>query len=399
MAGLGKVVDVAPQQGHISRMDAPSDVSRSDVPVLLVWGSAIAYRLHDVGYAIDLDRALELLAASGPDRVRPVRGEGQALQIQNPPITVLLGSEQLVVGGEARPVELSARIFDFGVVSLRVRVRAPSGSSWSQFSAFGQSLEQHAGIEQVARHHLQLLTERMRAAIERPAIAEVHEDFTVFRVTRATTASGNPVSARELGELDVVPLLLNETRLLSPQAKRELLPHRFSYYLDDLAILTWENALIVEPGEEDTDLQYILEFANAQLLELRFYDAVLDGELPKLYDAIEAARARRSVFPGRRFAGLLSRLQAQVADSTELVERVENALKVTNDVYLARVYSAALELFRGTAWRAGIDRKLAILRETYVMLNGEAQVARSEMLEMAIVVLIVAELGLAFLRV
>ncbi|GAB1344221.1 hypothetical protein [Gemmatimonas sp.] len=164
-----------------------------------------------------------------------------------------------------------------------------------------------------------------------------------------------------------------------------------------MAIVTWDSALVVEPGEQDTDLQYIVEFANAQLLELRYYDALLDAELPRLYDDIETARARHAVFPGRRFAALLQRLQAQVADSTELVERVENALKVTDDVYLARVYSAALALFRGPTWRAGIDRKLAILRDTYAMLNGEAQAARSETLEIAIVLLIVVEviMGLA----
>jgi hypothetical protein len=220
----------------------------------------------------------------------------------------------------------------------------------------------------------------------------------VFRITHITDERGMPLTAAALAALDVVPLLLNETRPLSAEARRELLPHRFTYYGDDLALLTWENALVVEPREEDTDLQYILEFANAQLLELRYYDAQLDAELPRLYDAIEAARARRSVFPGRRFAALLSRLQAQVADSTELVERVENALKVTDDVYLARVYSAALELFRGRAWRAGIDRKLAILRDTYAMLNSEAMALRSETLEMAIVLLIVAEIVMALLR-
>jgi hypothetical protein len=216
-------------------------------------------------------------------------------------------------------------------------------------------------------------------------------------VARVTGSDGVAFSAESLLQLDVVPLLLNESRPLSADARRELLPHRFSYYGDDLAIVTWDSALVVEPGDQDTDLQYILEFANAQLLELRYYDALLDAELPKLYDDIEAARARHAVFPGRRFAALLQRLQAQVADSTELVERVENALKVTDDVYLARVYSAALELFRGRTWRAGIDRKLAILRDTYAMLNGEAQAARSETLEIAIVLLIVLEviMGLA----
>jgi hypothetical protein len=360
-------------------------------------GAAIAYRLFDVGYAIDLERALDLLATSGPERVRPVRGEGQALQISNPPITVLLGAESLVVGPAAHEVELSARIFDFGVVSLRVKVRAPARCSWAAFTAFGQSLHHLDALSAITDHHLRLLTERMVPAIERPLVAEVREDYTVFRVARVVDANAAPLDADALAQLDVVPLLLNELRPLSAEARRELLPHRFSYYGDDLAIVTWDSALVVEPGEQDTDLQYILEFANAQLLELRYYDALLDAELPRLYDDIEAARARHAVFPGRRFAALLQRLQAQVADSTELVERVENALKVTDDVYLARVYSAALALFRGPTWRAGIDRNLAILRDTYAMLNGEAQAARSETLEIAIVLLIVVEviMGLA----
>lgn len=365
---------------------------------LVVTGSAMAYRLFDVGYAINLDQALDLLATSGPERVRPVRGEAQALQIKNPPITVILGSESLVVSDVSHEVEVSARIFDFGVVSLRVRVRAPVACSWQDFTDFGRRLEDHPGIVAIVEHHLRLLNERLAPAVERPVIADVHEDYTVFRVWRVTGGDGAPLGAEALAALDVVPLLLNESRPLSADARRELLPHRFSYYGDDLAILTWENALVVEPGEQDTDLQYILEFANAQLLELRHFDALLDAELPRLYDDIEAARRRHAVFPGRRFAALLSRLQAQVADSTELVERVENALKVTDDVYLARVYSAALELFRGRAWRSGIDRKLAILRDTYAMLNGEAQAARSETLEMAIVALIVVELVVGLVK-
>jgi hypothetical protein len=367
--------------------------------------AAIAYRLYDVGYAIDLTRALDLLAASGPERVRPVRGEAQALQISNPPITVVLGSEVVVVGEASYDAEVSARIFDFGVVSLRVRFASASALSWEAFTAFGRRLEHHPGVLAVIEHHLRLLTERIAPAVDRPVVADVHEEYTVFRVSHLTEgpAAGAGRHAGDaapeipklvtesLAQLDIAPLLLNEVRPLSAEARRELLPHRFSYYADDLAVLAWESALIVEPGSHDTDVQYILEFANAQLLELRYYDALLDQELPRLYDAIERARARSAVFPGRRFGALLAELQQRVADSTELVERVENALKVTDDVYLARVYSAALELFRGKAWRAGIDRKLAILRDTYAMLNGEAQAARSETLEIAIVALIVVE--------
>ena len=363
---------------------------------LHVRGAAVVYRLYDVGYEIALDRALDLLASSAPERVRPVRGEAQAIQIPNPPITVILGAEQLVVGGRTRDVELSARIFDFGVVSIRVRVPAPGDLTWEAFTAFGNAIDADTDLAALFDQHARLLAERIRPAIERPQRAPVTEDYIVYRITRLRGPDDAQLPAGVLRDVDVVPLLLNESRPLSDDARRELLPHRFSYYADDLAILTWDNALVVDPVEHDTDVQFILEFANAQLLELRYYDAVLDAELPAMYDRIEAARTGLRLT--RRYAQLLADLQRLVADSTELVERVENSLKVTDDVYLARIYSAALDIFRGRAWRAGIDRKLGIIRETYAMLNGEAQARRGEVLEVAIVLLIVAELVLGLLR-
>src|ERR687886_2172162 len=84
-----------------------------------VRGAAVLYRLHDVGYEIALDRALQLLSSSAPERARPSRAEAQAIQIHDPPVSVSLGPERLVVGGRPLDAEVSARIFHFGVVSLR----------------------------------------------------------------------------------------------------------------------------------------------------------------------------------------------------------------------------------------------------------------------------------------
>ena len=94
----------------------------------------------------------------------------------------------------------------------------------------------------------------------------------------------------------------------------------------------------------------------------------------------------------------MSQLQTRVADVTETIERAENALKVTDDVYLARVYGAALELFRAAAWRRGVERKIEIVRATHAMLNGEAQVARAELLELAVLLLIGMEIVLGIIR-
>jgi hypothetical protein len=362
---------------------------------LRVTGGAIVYRLFDVGYEIRLDRALELLADNAPVRERPLRGEAQAMQIPNPPLSVTLGEERIVIDGRPHDATMAARIFDFGVVSMRLRIDAPPAIGWEQYARFGNAVDVGTDLTPVFQRHLQALFGRITPAIERPAVAPVSEDYVVFRIRHLEDSAGRTVAADALSDDDIVPLLLNESRQLSAAARRELLPHRFSYYGDDLTILTWDNALVLEPVAEDTDVQYILEFANAQLLELRFYDAVLDTELTRMYDRISEARAKPARFFRRRFTNLLTRLLSIVADSTELVERAENSLKVTDDVYLARIYSAALEIFRARSWRAGIDRKLTIIRETYAMLNAEGQAARGEALELAIVLLFVLEIGLA----
>lgn len=363
-----------------------------------VIGGAVIYRLFDIGAEVYLDEAFRRLSPSAPERVRPVRGEAQALQIPNPPVTAVLGSERIRVSGAEAAAEVSARIYDFGVVSLRARVQAPGPLPWDRFTAFGLDVGGTPAIPELLEAHVRRLVDQLGPAIDRPRIADVREEYRIYRIHEMKSADAGRPAGHVVGQLDLVPLLLAETRPLSADAQKELLPNRFSYYADDLTILSWESALVLDAFAGETDIEYVLEFANAQLLELRYYDTVLDGELPRLYDRIEQARRPGRRVLGARYGRLLASMQAVVAETTEVVERAENALKLTDDVYLARVYLAALELFRGRTWRTGIDRKLMIIRETYAMLNAEAQARRGETLELAIIVLIAVEIVLSLFR-
>ena len=362
---------------------------------ILVDGTATAFRLYDVGYEIDLDRVVALLGAEARGRARPARAEAQAFDIRHPPLSLALGERDLVIAGETRKGQLAADVFDFGVCSLRITVAAPAQSPWDRYTAFGQAFDAGASLASLCEREITALSQRIAPAIERPRLAPVVEDYVVFRIERLTGAEAGQSATDLLTEERVQPLLLGEQRPLSSLARRELLGSRFSYYADDLVILTWDNALVVDPQSRDLDVEFVLEFANAQLLELRVYDAELDSELPTLYDRITRARRR---WPWKRFSMVLTDVQITVGDITEIVERADNAFKVTDDVYLARVYERALELFREKAWRSGIDRKLSILRETYAMLNAEAQASRAELLEATIVFLIVVELILGLAR-
>ncbi|MBC8085664.1 MAG: hypothetical protein H7Z40_00245 [Phycisphaerae bacterium] len=365
---------------------------------LRVSGGATVYRLYDVGYTIALDRAATLLGDRGHGRVLPRRDEARAIEIRNPPLFAELGFREMLVNGETYTASLSAHLFDFGVCSLHLQITAPENLTWPEFSAFGVGVAATQVSQAQLDNELHVLLNKIGPAIERPAVAPLTEDFVVYRIDGLESPGDNRTVSEQITNEALAPLLFGDQRPLASTTLRELMPHRFSYYDDDLTVLTWENALVVEPRQNDLDVEFVLEFANAQLLELRLYDLQLGAELPALYDRVDSLRARRPLRLSRGFREVLAGLQTQVADVTETVERVENALKVTNDVYLARIYAAALELFREQAWRNGIERKLTILRETYAMLNGEALAARAELLELSIVVLIVAELSLSVMK-
>jgi hypothetical protein len=379
------------------RRDSSLESTISNAPMPRASCEVTLYRLYDIGYEIDLARAADLLAANAPERPRPARGEAQAIQIPNPPLAVRLGTESFPLAGAPHEIEVSARLFDFGVVSLRARISADSTREWGEFAAWGNQLL--ADPDWAARFLAwrDRLVQSARPAIEKPAVSDVAEDYAVFRILQLIDAEGRPFPVEALREEQVAALLFGEQRPLSAGARRDLLSPRFSYYEDDLTVLAWNAALVVEPVAEDTDVEYVLEFANAQLLELRYYDTVLDQEVPRIYVEIAAARKGYHLL-GRRYSRLLAALQSRVADATELVERVENSLKVTEDVYLARIYAAALEIFRGRTWRTGIDRKVAIVREAYTMLNAESAGRRAEALELTITALIAVEIVIALLR-
>ena len=93
---------------------------------------------------------------------------------------------------------------------------------------------------------------RIASAIEQPLVSPITEDYTVFRVHRLLDHEGAPFPPSEVNDGEVSRLLLGEVRPLTTSAQKELLSPRLAYFEDDLTVLTWGSALVIEPDAADT---------------------------------------------------------------------------------------------------------------------------------------------------
>lgn len=362
---------------------SPPTVRRASVEV---------FRIFDVAEEIDLVAVERQLAGRAPvARIRLARAQPKAIAFGDPPVVTDLFAPTLEHDGMRLETRASARIYAFGVVSLSLEVGIPGALPWDGFEEFAREAEREVVALPFWRTQLESLLEALGPALRLPEGSRMEEDYSIVTVRETDP----PLPAADLlRQVDLAPLLTQERRPLSEPARRDVLRHTHSYYTDDLVVLTWDRAFILEPSPDD-DIADILEVANAQLLELRYYDALLDRELPEMYRRAAEVRGSHAFSLGR-YARAANQMRALVAEVTQITEKVDNALKVTEDVYLARVYTTALELFRIRYWAGSIDRKLSLMRDVYTALYDEAVATRAEWLEAAIVLLILFDIVWAF---
>lgn len=357
-------------------------------------GNVIVSRLFDVSDSIDLSKAESLWA---DHRHVHLTSPTKAVRYGVTPLDILV--VDIIKLAMDMTGEVQVRLYDFGVIRLAFSF-AVKDLSWQELidrvgyikSATENFHEWTTILRRICRMFASAFTGN---TVLRPNVKLLQEDYLIVMV-RSFNQTIN--AQRLLQTADFPPLLCGEERELSPESRLDLMRHRFSWYADDLVVLAWDRAFIYEP-RGDLDVINILDVANAQLLEMRYYDELLDVELPRMYDLVQKMhRSRSFLMHSRRFANLARQFHTLVAEVTELRERVDNALEITEDVYLVKVYSAALESFRVPQINATVDRKLAIIRDTYTALYDEASASRSALMEAVIVILIVAEIVIALVR-
>ncbi len=365
---------------------ASGQVSDDEPPAIQV-AALHLYQLYDVSYSIDLEKARAMLAIPSA-RVRPVVTRGASIDIAQLPLEISMGAVEVSLGGVARNGVLYARIYDLGIIAFRLVLLFRDEMSWqTAITILGETQPYPLVVSEAFEHGLELLRKTMAPAMVRPNETVRLEDYSIFIVERMADGAIASQLARNSW---VLRAALGERKPLAPSMWS--LATTLSYYEDDLILLTWAAAIMIEsdPSARD-DATLLLEFANAQLLSFRTYDAAVERELGRITPHLgRLSSARWPLMQTSR--DILSEVHTLIADITEHSSRVENALKVTEDVYWNRLYAAALQALRVETWRTGIEETLDVLRQMAGLLHDEEQVARSTLLEVLVIVLIAVEL-------
>ena len=352
-----------------------------------------ALYLFDVADQIDL-ASLRLAFGGGAAsaRLAPKSAAPSYLQYTSPPVVV---DGDLLGIGEIDGFRLRVKFFDYGVMSLALS-RACTGQ-WADLMAFSQRYIDNEPLEQQAEASCRRIVARVAGSMRGTRAQLLTEDYLVV----AVTALERPLSAEGLlaahGE-DIARMLRGERQRLSQQEREEILKSRLSYLEDDLAVPTWNAAFFYDTDAGVQAALEIVEFANSQLLEFRYYDQLLDVELGRIYAQLQRRHWWDSL-AGRGSIRAAHQLHSLFIDVNEITDQTQNALKMVGDIYAARLFRLTATRLGVDVWKASVEDKLAALNDIYGFAVEQVGIARGHLLELTIVLILILELVLFFMGI
>ncbi len=367
---VARTVNYTGEAVYIYAFDVAYDMSRRPIPELL--GQTVAQFSMDAS-----KRSPRHLFFYKPQMVR------------------LPPSERIGPYGPVR-VERAVKLLPVGAISITVRVPF-SVKCIEDLVAFHDLQFSNGSLQDEVRR----LAEDVRGELEPYVIRPVkrledEEAYTVFCIeSPLRTPEGAQISAErwfELHRREVAALLTQEPDIgqLSDQEATESTSRYLSYYEDDLVVIDWDAALLVDNRSEFDESLYIMELANLQLAELEAYDRLLDDSLDRSYRDMRIQRMRRR-------SDVLAELREIRIDLARFSDELSNITKFFGDWHLARLYETIATRFHLSDWHRTINEKLRTLDNLYELLKHDQTNRWMLILEMTIVLLFIIDLVLLFL--
>lgn len=348
--------------------------------------------LYEVAEAIRLDVLRPLLEPGGV----------QSSIGLTPPIPHYLHFERSPVVEAIQPMVLKAgehiegktNYYDYGVVSIELEV--PFDCDWG---ALVQQSSQWIGATELESRATEIVRTALKhatPALVKPYDDWLKEDYYVIQLREIRGADGHSLASEELLALhgpEIAQLVRGESALLSDVERQEVLQSSISYSHADLLVVGWSGALVYGSSEVAATTIQLLEYANTQLLEFRYYDTLLTSLLDGVYRSLER---QGGLLTAWRLSREAARLNTIRLDVMELTEKVDNAVKFLSDMFYARLYNLIAAKVGVPDYRGLVDQKLRTAGELYRFMVDQFNQTRSFVLELAVVIILIIDLAFLF---
>jgi hypothetical protein len=293
-------------------------------------------------------------------------------------------------------VERVIKLLPVGAISISVRVPFEV-SQVEDLVAYHDLQFSNGSLNEEVRHLAEKVRGELASYYVRPVQQLADEEaYTVFCIEAPLlTEESAALSAQNWWRANrraVASLLTQEPDVdhLSKQEADESTGRFLSYYEQDLVVIDWDAALIIDEPQNFDETLYVMELANLQLAELEAYDRILDDSLERAYRDLGPRRMR-----GR--ASILRELREIRIDLARFSDELSNITKFFGDWHLARIYENISARFHLGDWHKTIDKKLQTLDDLYQLLNHDRINRWMLILEVTIVLLFVIDLVILYL--
>lgn len=356
-----------------------------------VRGSLFVLQLFDVGEAILMDELNRLLGGPPARPQLPVPHSSQTRVWFEPQPAVQPFGEIEFAGNERFQAEM--HYYSYGVVSLRLE-RA-FNLEWQELIELCERWIAAPAAEAAAADQIRRQLATMSSTVVKAYDLNLSEDYTIIRLDPLPGAGG-AVKAEEL--LDrygarIAQIVRGDANLLATEEQARVLASRLSYYPTDLIVAGWSAALVYDTAAGAEATIRLIEYANTQLLEFRFYDELLTRRLGDVYRLLDEGTG---FWRRWRLASEAERLNTIRLDVYELTERSENAVKFLSDMFAARLYRLVAERVGVPDYRRLVDGKLQTAGELYRFMTERVHQSSALILETMVVVILIIDLVFLF---
>ncbi|MGA3028161.1 MAG: hypothetical protein ABSF98_25720 [Bryobacteraceae bacterium] len=351
-------------------------------------GSLWTLWLYDVCEEIDLAALRTILGVQERREPGFRHPSPEYVRFERPPVVQQLEPIMLASGSR---LQGELNYYEYGVVSIKLEL--PFQADWRELTDLSSRWMTTPEPEAQAVRTVRRCLERAHAALIKPHENWLSEDYYIIHLK---DTAGLALTAAELiaehGN-EIARIVRGEQAELSPEEAEEILGSRLSYYPDDLLVVGWTAAFIQDTAEDAAPTIQLLEYANTQLLEFRYYDAVLSQLLQRVYKSLE----KKGGFLARwRLASQAQHLNTIRLDIRELTERVDTSIKFLSDMFSARLYRLAAAKVGVEDYRRLVDGKLHTAGELYEFMMDQFHQSRAFVLEVLVVIILIIELVFLF---